>query len=81
MTPENFAFWLQGLFELAQPKSLDEKQTELVRQHLQLVFEHVVDDSDGAQDQQAIKPKEIDHERIRKLLGASRRSGESVRYC
>jgi hypothetical protein len=38
MTPENFCFWLQGLFELEDPKQLTESQTKLVKEHLELVF-------------------------------------------
>lgn len=41
MTPENFCFWLQGMFELTDQRQLDEKQTRVVREHLALVFEHV----------------------------------------
>ena len=41
MTPENFAYWLQGLLEVGNPKSLDEKQTEMIKKHLALVFTNV----------------------------------------
>ena len=45
MTSRDFAFWLQGLFELAEPETLDEKQTELIKRHLALVFIHEIDPS------------------------------------
>ena len=45
MTSRDFAYWLQGLFELADPKTLNEKQTELIKRHLNLVFIHEIDPS------------------------------------
>ncbi len=48
MTTRDFAYWLQGLFELQQPKTLDERQTELIRQHLNLVFVHATYDPAAA---------------------------------
>lgn len=45
MTSRDFAFWLQGLFELQAPKTLDVKQTDLIRRHLNLVFKHDIDPS------------------------------------
>jgi hypothetical protein len=40
MSPENFCYWLQGLFEL-QPdlKELTTEQVQMIKQHLQYVFE------------------------------------------
>lgn len=35
-----FCYWLQGLFELAEPTQLNAKQTHLLKEHLKLVFEH-----------------------------------------
>ena len=54
MTSVEFAYWLQGLFELAGPKTLDERQTRLVRQHLALVFQHDIDPKAGG-DQAALQ--------------------------
>lgn len=42
MTSRDFCFWLQGLFEVGDPKTLDERQVALLRQHLRLVFEHEI---------------------------------------
>ncbi len=47
MTSRDFCYWLQGMFELGQPKSLDEVRTEQIRKHLQLVFVHEIDPSAG----------------------------------
>lgn len=41
MTEREFCYWLQGLFEVADPKSLDERQTAMIRDHLKLVFTKV----------------------------------------
>lgn len=39
MTPEQFAYWLQGFLELSGAESLDARQVQVVRDHLALVFE------------------------------------------
>ena len=44
MTPEQFCYWLQGMFELTNTRSLSEKQLEVVRNHLQLVFTKMTPD-------------------------------------
>ena len=43
MTSTNFAFWLNGYFELSQGKitGLSEKQIQIIKNHLNLVFETV----------------------------------------
>jgi len=38
MTTEQFTYWLQGFFEIHNPKELDEKQTQIIKDHLELVF-------------------------------------------
>lgn len=52
MTSRDFVYWIQGLFELADPKTLDEKQTELIKKHLNLVFFHEIDPSYGDKEHQ-----------------------------
>lgn len=47
MTSRDFAYWLQGLFELSDVTTLNEKQTDLIRRHLALVFIHEIDPSMG----------------------------------
>lgn len=65
MTSREFCYWLQGLFELQEPASLDAKQTTLVRQHLAMVFKHEIDPSYG----DASKQAELSalHEGLKKL--------------
>ena len=40
MTERDFCYWLQGFFELNQPKSLTPEQTLEVKKHLYNVFQH-----------------------------------------
>ncbi len=47
MTSRDFAYWLQGLFELKEPKALNAKQTAEIKRHLALVFKHEIDPSMG----------------------------------
>ena len=41
MTSEAFTYWLKGFFELENPKKLNEKQTLIIKDHLDLVFDKV----------------------------------------
>jgi hypothetical protein len=36
---EQFTYWLQGYFELTEDKDLSEKQVEIIKDHLALVFD------------------------------------------
>ena len=48
MTPEQFAYWLQGALEVIDPKyGLDAKQVQVIRDHLALVFEKVTPERSG----------------------------------
>lgn len=38
MRAEDFAYWLQGFFEMTDSKTLTEKQVQMVKEHLALVF-------------------------------------------
>lgn len=38
MTPEQFVYWLQGFFEISNPESLNVTQTQIIQDHLKLVF-------------------------------------------
>jgi hypothetical protein len=38
MTAEQFAYWLQGFMEVADPIELDSSQTAIIKDHLALVF-------------------------------------------
>lgn len=56
MTSRDFVYFLQGLFELSNPTTLDAKQVDLIRRHLALVFKHEIDPSAGPPEHQ----KELD---------------------
>jgi len=47
MTSRDFAFWLQGYFEVANPIKIGEEETQLIKKHLNLVFKHEIDPSMG----------------------------------
>jgi hypothetical protein len=38
MTPEQFVYWLQGALEIMDPKQLDEKQIQVIKDHIALVL-------------------------------------------
>lgn len=52
MTSRDFAYWLQGLFELNNPKTLNLRQTDLIKKHLAMVFKHEIDPSMGNEQHQ-----------------------------
>jgi hypothetical protein len=39
MTAEQFTYWLQGFMEICDPETLDERQTQIIKDHLKLVFD------------------------------------------
>lgn len=39
MTAEQFVYWLQGFMEVGQPRSLNDGQIQVIRDHLKLVFD------------------------------------------
>jgi hypothetical protein len=47
MTSRDFAYWLQGFFEIAKPDTIDPEQTRMVQRHLAMVFRHEIDPSLG----------------------------------
>jgi len=47
MTSRDFCYWLQGHFEISGSTNLTEKQVEVIRNHLNMVFKHEIDPSHG----------------------------------
>lgn len=45
MDAKDFCFWLQGLFELTETETLNEKQVQTIKNHLKLVFLYDIDPS------------------------------------
>jgi hypothetical protein len=72
MKSVEFCYWLQGLFELGNPATLDVTQTELVKRHLAMVFKHEIDPSYGKAEAQAAlsalhqgsKPVPVAHDHV-----------------
>ncbi len=52
MTSRDFAYWLQGFFEISGSESITEEQTSVIKNHLKLVFVHEIDPSMGDQSHQ-----------------------------
>lgn len=44
MTTEQFAYWLKGFMEINRPTSIDAMQTQIIKDHLDLVFDKVTPD-------------------------------------
>ena len=59
MTPENFTYWLQGFFEISNPNKLDETQVQIIKDHLDLVFNKVTPDRSKSV-LQDLKPNKFD---------------------
>lgn len=54
MKSRDFAFWLQGFFELSQPNViLSVEQVAAIKRHLAMVFVHEIDPSAGGPEEQA----------------------------
>lgn len=47
MQPRDFCYWLQGFFEISDAKALSPSQVEIVKNHLDLVFVHAIDQQYG----------------------------------
>ena len=47
MQSRDFAYWLQGFFEISDAKAMTESQVEIVKKHLALVFVHEIDPAMG----------------------------------
>lgn len=41
MTERDFAYWLQGFFEIANPEIMTKEQIQIIKDHLDLVFDKV----------------------------------------
>lgn len=52
MTSRDFAYWLQGYFEISNPETISNKETEMIKKHLNLVFKHEIDPSMGNEQHQ-----------------------------
>lgn len=55
MTARDFCFWFMGSLELIEPEDgLNEKQTQTLKNHLNMVFEHIVNEDGTLIDEREI---------------------------
>jgi hypothetical protein len=54
MTSRDFAYWLQGFFEIAKPETISAEQLTMIKNHLAMVFKHEIDPSFGDKKHQSI---------------------------
>lgn len=47
MTSRDFAYWLQGFFEISEAEQLSQNQVKMIKKHLAMVFIHEIDPSMG----------------------------------
>lgn len=50
MKSESFVYWLQGFFEISEATTLNEKQIQIIKNHLNMVFVHDIDPKLGSED-------------------------------
>ena len=56
MTPRDFCFWFMGSLELIEPEDgLNEKQTQMLKNHLNMVFTHIVNEDGSLKDEPKIE--------------------------
>ena len=54
MTSRDFAFFLQGYFEISNPNEIGPDETEMIKRHLNLVFKHEIDPAMGDEKHQQV---------------------------
>lgn len=86
MTSRDFCYWLQGLFEIGKPKTLDAEQIALIQAHLNMVFLHEIDPSFPKEQQEALNKAHQEgkkqNPKAPKLPGKPRTtSKETLRRC
>jgi hypothetical protein len=54
MTSRDFAFFLQGYFEISNPNEIGPDETEMIKRHLNLVFKHEIDPAMGDEKHQQL---------------------------
>lgn len=76
MKSVEFCYWLQGLFEVGEPTTLNEKQVDVIKRHLNMVFVHEIDASYPAEQQNALNLEHNPH-----LKPGATKPGEPVMRC
>ena len=62
MTPRDFVYWLQGYLEIENPETIGEKQVQIIKDHLQLVFKKVTSNRDKNNEEEDLVLEDIDVE-------------------
>lgn len=73
MSPENFAYWLQGYLEIGNIKKLDEKQIQIIKDHLKQVFTKVTPDRN--------KPGLLTEQDLAEAISLRHIGPVGVKYC
>lgn len=47
MSPEQYTYWLKGYFEISDSNNLSPRKVQIIRDHLDLVFNKVTPDRSG----------------------------------
>lgn len=63
MTSRDFCYWLQGFFEIVNPKTVSEEELIKIKNHLAMVFKHEIDPSLGKPDY-VEKLRKVGHDAI-----------------
>ncbi len=67
MTPENFVYWLQGFMEISNTPNLNERETQIIKDHLNLVFNKVTPTYDSITENIKIEEKVKEQECTEKV--------------
>lgn len=79
MKSVEFCYWLQGLFEVGEPVTLNEKQTDLIKRHLSMVFLHEIDATYPEGQQQALNDAHAGIDKSLKIGGKDPVTGAVMR--
>ena len=80
MTSVQFAFWLQGFFELSETDELTPRQVEIIKNHLKLVFYYEIDPSYSADEEVQAEMQNI-HDGKPTHIRPRRNPGELIVKC
>ena len=70
MSPETFTYWLQGFVEIANTDTISEKQWQIIKDHLKLVFDKKTPDrNDSLLKQITPTTPNTDWKRVSDLIG------------
>jgi phosphoenolpyruvate carboxylase len=65
MTSRDFCYWLQGIFEVIQPETLNSRQIAQIRAHLNMVFIHEIDPSFPEEQQEKLNVAHNEPEKLK----------------